>query len=341
MIRVTTNGTLRTYRSNLARATLHQAQAMNTVLTRRRFNSFAESPSLATQSYRVHASYARNQAQQKTSETVISKFEAAFSSLQALNDQYRTALAAAESGQNGDKDSTALNAIGETLTGIAEGMVQTLNGKYGEKFIFSGADGLEVPFELKDGELYFRGLAVDDPANADAFREMMGETTYVDIGLGFELDENEQVIPSTAFNSAISGIGLVGFGTTDGTADGVPNNMISIISELGEIYKRASGDNGLTGADAERAEELFGNLQNAFDSYNTNATELDTRVQFLKSNDKRLVATGDTLWEQSEGLDRVDLADALTTFAYAQYSYNAALRVGNDILSQSFIDFMR
>ena len=48
----------------------------------------------------------------------------------------------------------------------------------------------------------------------------------------------------------------------------------------------------------------------------------------------------DTLQTQYEGLDRVDLADALTTFAYAQYSYNAALRVGNDILSQSFIDYM-
>ena len=34
------------------------------------------------------------------------------------------------------------------------------------------------------------------------------------------------------------------------------------------------------------------------------------------------------------------MADALTTFAYAQYTYNAALRVGNQVLSQSFIDYM-
>ena len=170
---------------------------------------------------------------------------------------------------------------------------------------------------------------------------MAGEAAYVDIGLGMQLDENEQVVPSTAFNSAISGIGLQGYGTTDGTADGVPKNMISAIAELGEIYSRADSETGdLSPADEERADALFGNLQQSNADFRANWTNLDTRAQFLKSNDTRLNSTKDTLQTQYEGLDRVDLADALTTFAYAQYSYNAALRVGNDILTQSFIDYM-
>ena len=203
--------------------------------------------------------------------------------------------------------------------------------------VFAGADGDNAPFELKDGKLYFRGLDVNDPANEAAFAEMAEETAFVDIGLGMQLDENEQVVPSTAFNSAISGIGLVGYGQTDG----VPNNMISIISELGEISSRADSETGeMSEADTERAEILFDNLQESNSAFRAQWTKLDTKAQFLKSNDTRLVSTGDTLTTQYEGLDQVDLADALTTFAYAQYSYNAALRVGNDILSQSFIDYM-
>ena len=336
MMRVTTNGTLRTYRGHLARATLNQFQSMNTVLTQRRFSSYAESPSLATQSFRLHSSYARNTAQQSMSEEMISKFEAAGSSLQQLQNQYLDALAAAEQGQN-DTNAGARQQLGETLKGIAEGMVQTLNAQYNEKFVFAGADGDNAPFELKDGKLYFRGLDVNDPANEAAFAEMAEETAFVDIGLGMQLDENEQVVPSTAFNSAISGIGLVGYGETDG----VPNNMISIISELGEIYSRADSETGeMSEADTERAEILFDNLQESNSAFRAQWTKLDTKAQFLKTNDTRLVSTGDTLTTQYEGLDRVDLADALTTFAYAQYSYNAALRVGNDILSQSFIDYM-
>lgn len=336
MMRVTTNGTLRTYRGHLARATLNQFQSMNTVLTQRRFSSYAESPSLATQSFRLHSAYARNTAQQNMSEEMISKYEAAGSSLQQLQNQYNDALEAAERGQN-DTNAGARQQLGETLKGIAEGMVQTLNAQYNEKFVFAGADGDNAPFELKDGKLYFRGLDVNDPANEAAFAEMAEETAFVDIGLGMQLDENEQVVPSTAFNSAISGIGLVGYGETDG----VPNNMISIISELGEIYSRADSETGeMSTADSERAEVLFDSLQDSNSSFRAQWTKLDTKAQFLKSNDTRLVSTGDTLTTQYESLDRVDLADALTTFAYAQYSYNAALRVGNDILSQSFIDYM-
>lgn len=336
MMRVTTNGTLRTYRGHLARATLNQFQSMNTVLTRRRFSSYAESPSLATQSFRLHSAYARNTAQQNMSEEMISKYEAAGSSLQQLQNQYNDALEAAKRGQN-DTNAGARQQLGETLKGIAEGMVQTLNAQYNEKFVFAGADGDNAPFELKDGKLYFRGLDVNDPANEAAFAEMAEETAFVDIGLGMQLDENEQVVPSTAFNSAISGIGLVGYGQTDG----VPNNMISIISELGEIYSRADSETGdMSAADSERAEILFDSLQDSNSAFRAEWTKLDTKAQFLKTNDTRLVSTGDTLTTQYEGLDRVDLADALTTFAYAQYSYNAALRVGNDILSQSFIDYM-
>lgn len=337
MMRVTTNGTLRTYRSHLARATLNQYQSMNTVLTRRRFTSYAESPSLATQSFRLHSSYARNTAQKNMSEEMISKYEAAGSSLQKLQEQYLDALDAAEQGEDDSKAGARVQ-LGETLKGIAEGMVQTLNAQYGDKFIFAGTDGENAPFELKDGKLLFRGLDVNDPANKEAFEKMANEAAYVDIGLGMQLDENEQVVPSTAFNSAISGIGLLGYGTDE---NGVPNNMIGIISELGEIYSRADSETGaLSPADEERASALFDKMQDSNSEFRANWTKLDTKAQFLKSNDTRLTSTGDTLQTQFEGLDRVDLADALTTFAYAQYSYNAALRVGNDILSQSFIDYM-
>lgn len=339
MMRVTTNGTLRTYRGHLARATLNQFQSMNTVLTQRRFTSYADSPSLATQSFRLHSAYARNTAQQSMSEEMISKYEAAGSSLQTLQNQYRDALAAAEQGQN-DADAGARQQLGETLKGIAEGMVQTLNAQYGEKYIFAGSDGDNAPFELKDGKLYFRNIDVNttDPDEIAQLEKMANETAYVDIGLGMQLDENEQVVPSTAFNSAISGIGLLGYGVDD---QGVPKNMISTIAELGEIYSRADPETGsLSQADSDKAEVLFDNLQESNATFRSNWTKLDTKAQFLKSNDTRLASTGDTLQTQYEGLDRVDLADALTTFAYAQYSYNAALRVGNDILSQSFIDYM-
>ena len=126
-----------------------------------------------------------------------------------------------------------------------------------------------------------------------------------------------------------------------GQTDGVPNNMIAIIAEIGEIYSKQDGMTLPDGADKDRAKELFGNLTKSFDAFNTDRAEIETRVQFLRTNDKRLDDVNFSLNEEVEGLDRTDMADALSAFVYAQYAYNAALRVGNEILSESFLDYMR
>lgn len=346
-MRVTTNSTIRTYRSSLARATVSQYSAMNLVLSDGRlFNSFADSPARATESYRLHSAYAKNQTHQETNSTMISKFEAAHSSMQQISDQYNSALEQAMKAQNSPTGG-ALKELGTTLQGVAESMVYTLNVKYGDKYVFAGADGDNAPFELKDGELLFRGVNVDDldpnskdPAIQDALK-MLDEHVYVDIGLGFSLDETTQeVIPSTAFDSSISGLTIMGYGKD---ADGNPNNMISIISRLGEIYSQADEEGNLpTQPDdlATEADQLFDKMQDTFTNVNTQWATITSRAQFLDGNDKRLVETGDQLTEQFTSVDKTDMADALTTFAYAQYSYNAALRVGNQVLSQSFIDYM-
>lgn len=202
-------------------------------------------------------------------------------------------------------------------------------------------DGTEKVVGTKH-ELFYRGKSVDDPENAEILKKMSEETTYIDIGLGMQMDENDQIIPSTAFNSAVSGLALLGYGTVNGEAGGVPNNTISLVAAMGDLFmNEVDTDTGkFTGSAQTRADALFDNFQKSFAEVNTNWGEVETRAEFLKTNDSRLEDTSYTLTEEYEGLDMVDMADALTTFAYAQYSYNAALRVGNQILSQSFIDFM-
>ena len=46
------------------------------------------------------------------------------------------------------------------------------------------------------------------------------------------------------------------------------------------------------------------------------------------------------LQERYAALEDVDMADALTSFVWAQYCYNAALKVGNNVLSESLMDYL-
>ena len=39
-------------------------------------------------------------------------------------------------------------------------------------------------------------------------------------------------------------------------------------------------------------------------------------------------------------VEQIDMADAITEFSWQQYCYNAALKVGNQLLGQTLIDYM-
>ena len=55
-----------------------------------------------------------------------------------------------------------MDAIAEELGGLKEEILQTMNAKYGDKFLFSGSSNSEAPFTVDgDGNLLFNGKPVD------------------------------------------------------------------------------------------------------------------------------------------------------------------------------------
>ena len=102
------------------------------------------------------------------------------------------------------------------MTALAKGIAQKMNCRYGDNFVFAGADGLNVPFSWDDkGNLCYRGVAVDAKQGTDDLAEleyMAGETKYADIGLGMQEDENGEVISGSVFNVALQGINFLGYG---------------------------------------------------------------------------------------------------------------------------------
>ena len=89
----------------------------------------------------------------------------------------------------------------------------------------------------------------------------------------------------------------------------------------------------------------FENLLNTFDAERNTVLEqvttLGTKSQFLTSTKDRLETDKLNLSTQLDSVVNIDMADAITQYSWAQYAYNAALKVGTNILSPSFIDFMK
>ena len=343
MIRVTTNGTLRGYRSSLMRSTNNLNAARDKVLSQRNFNSFAEDPTAATQAFKLRRSFSRVDDQLSNNKNLTKRYQSAWDALSTVKSDLVeqegkvSALAALSS-----PTASGRQPLAQVLKGAAESIVQTMNAQYGSEFVFAGNDSLDgAPFAWKDGELIYRGVKVDAADGTDDLTKleaMNGEANYVDVGAGLT-ETNGAVLSTSAFNGALSGIEYLGYGLDE---DGDPKNVASIMMELSGIFSRCDADSGdyADSKDAEDAERLAGKLNDALNEVINKWTQLDAKASYLEDNEDRLSTMANELNEQILEIEQVDMADAITEFSWAQYCYNAALKVGNSILSQSLIDYM-
>lgn len=208
----------------------------------------------------------------------------------------------------------------------------------------------------------------NDQANLARLQEMSDEEMYIDLGMGAEENGPNNPVRGSYFNSALTGLDFTGFGVDK---DGDPQNFAILLKELADVfdgwresgqkylpekYREMSADelSALMEADPAAAEEintyhaeneakamrLMDKLKAAQDNLTAMNVELDTRSAFLQTNQSRLETQATDINIEILDVEQVDLADAITAFSWDQYCYNAALKIGNQLLSQSLIDYM-
>lgn len=171
MLRATTNGVLKGYRYNLYTSRYTMDKNRNTVLTQRNFNSYAEDPAAAAHCYQLRRAFQRANSQMSLGESVCRKYDVAWHTMESvLSDvNQRTSDSAMAETIRAENGPTAAGrqALGLSLENLADSIAQTMNAKYGENFVFAGADGLNVPFswdlQSDPKKLLYRGIPVDTP----------------------------------------------------------------------------------------------------------------------------------------------------------------------------------
>lgn len=467
MIRATTGGVMKGYRSNLMNSFIGMNSARNTVLSQRVFNSYAEDPAAAAKAFRLRKSRLMVDSQHDICNDVLKKYDTAYACLQSIDEvldtkdgqygAYMKTLKGVTLSWLNDPTGDAREQLSKVLDQTSDLITQTMNQKYGDNFIFAGADGHNVPFEVKtmeDGtkKLFYRGISVDaavpdvmtfkdnngdtqllevnagtnlvsqgggsyikmdtsalikqsdfddiiindptaqqpnilykdaagaplcfnekgevvDPAtytgdiyylnmdkaqadglvmttkdydaackDAEKLKYLANEKNYVDIGLGFKEDENGNLLDSSGFNAALPGISFLGYGVDE---DGDPKNIYSIVQRLTEISDSVPEGGKWTDDVYDEFDRLVGKLETACSSFKTEFTNLAAGTTKLDNQEQLLVDNFDNLQEQYAALEDVDMVDSITSFIWAEYCYNAALKVGNSILSESLMDYLK
>lgn len=371
MMRITTRGSLYTYQNNLMKSTNQLYTAMNRYMSKRNFDSYSTNPAAATRAFKIHSSLNALNAQYANNNTVEKKFSTAWDIADdIINDLSLNLGKVPALGGLNTANISALNTQGEVLESGAEAIIQSLNNKYGDSFIFNGADTQNPPFAIEEenGVSYvtYRGIRIDDPITlaqdyigADgktipkdpnnpglgniSNEEMLKmweneEHSYVDIGIGFKM-ENGEVVESTAFDAAISGTKFLGGAGLD--EDGDPKNMVSIMLRLSEIFKGYNEDTKeWTVGSQEEAERLVNKFNAAHEEVSKQHTALETDAKYLQTNATQLENTFDAMDTERESIENIDEVEAILALSWAQTSYNAALQVGANVVPQSLMDYL-
>ena len=374
MMRITTNTTLYTYQKNLMKSSNQLYSAMNSVITGRNFDTYAAAPAAATRAFQIHSSLNATNTQASNNNAVLKKFSTAWDVADDMIDKLVTDLAQAPALKGlSDTNLSTLNTQGDVIFSGAESIIQSLNNTYNGSYIFAGADTQNPPFAIEtEGDKHYvtyRGIRLDDPNSAYYEKEYLDENgntvprdssdpskgnytnqemlekwdsehLYVDIGIGFELDRDDNVIPSTAFDSAISGADFIGGAGLD--EDGDPNNIVSIMLRLSEVFKGYDQENKTwsDAGDKEDAERLMGKLTKAQSALSNQHVNLETKAEYLETNQSQLESSFDALNTELNSIERVDRVEAILTLSAAQTSYNAALQVGANVIPQSLMDYL-
>lgn len=354
-MRITTNALLRNYKSNLSASISNLDSARTKVMTQRKFNSTKEDPSSALRAAVLERKYVRNQdylSMVKDAHSFQNSQEDAAMQINTISQNLSKKYGIeALNGTNGSLETRQTYAA--AWRGAQESLVLCLNASYEGRYVFAGNDGKSAPFKLTnnaDGSqtLTYRGIDVntDDPAKLAILDQMSRDSenyknsTFVDLGFGLNIDDDNVIDSSSAFDTSLPGIDVVGYGLDD---NGVSKNMVLLAGQIADVL------------DAEHFDrDRYVQLLNAFDGVGENGlslnqgrnkvldkiTTLGTQSEFLTTTEERLDANRISLSEQIDNVVNVDMAEAIMNFSWAQYAYNAALKVGNNILTPSFIDFM-
>ena len=198
----------------------------------------------------------------------------------------------------------------------------------------------------------FSGTKGNPPANMDSDETMdnivkaMRETGYMDVGYG-NISE-----PDTLLDTNTGGLNLI-TGLSAGAMNAMSDSQArdEVISRLNNSHVALVGkaviasDNYIGGGSREDFSSALGSVMDTMTetehSVSTVYSDLGNKYSLLESTEEKLTTIKLALTEQYKEKLGADPYEAITEMFSYQQSYNAALRVGSNMMSSSLFDFVK
>lgn len=337
-MRITMGAIMRQYNSQLSTLMREKSRASTRAVTGRLYERASEDPTRAVRAGQVSRQLAKTNDYLNNIRDIKGTFDVAESTLSNIENLAEDAYVGLLGALNGTMGEDERKVYAAQLRSIQEQMVMDANYKYSDKYLFGGSSATEPPFKLENGVLTFRGIDVNttDPTELAELEKIAGESKYIDIGFGLQFDgtsaDPNTLVRGTAFDTAFPAIKFLGFG--EDTVSGLPNNNITLLGMVADELESPTYS-------PDNIKPLADQMEKQRKSILVNITDMGSKTMFLEFTEQRLGDAQFNLENRKAEISMIDTEYALMMFEMQKYAYDAALKMGPNVLSNSFIDFMR
>lgn len=341
-MRVADKTTQRNYLKYLNNARNDYAETNMKIASGNRFIKLSDDVSAGTRMLNSRVELFKSEKQLSNVQAINSEFKAVEDSMMSMNDVLNeiigTKLVKAVTETTGEAGRVT---IASEIKSMKEELIQFANMKFATKYPFGGSTAKVAPFSLSDdGKLLYNGIDVDSvlertdgsryyvDANGIEQDIAMDNPLYLDIGLGVRVD-GDSFNSVSGFEASFSGIQVLGFGTTD---DGMPNNIINILTEI---------EDKLVNYDLDELSKLQDQLVDRVDVFRTNVTDIGAKTNFLDTMETRLTNQVDNYKFRIDELVGINDAEEATQQSMNDYILKAVIQMGSKILPVSLWDYLR
>lgn len=325
-MRITTSMMSSKYIRNLNKSANEMNNLNEKVATGNKFSVGSEDPVSAIKAYKLRREYRSTEMYDTNINDVDSFLTTAETNLTEINNNLERVYTSYLKGITGTMGADDREIVAKELENLQQSILTSLNAKFEDRYVFGGTSKEDIPFTVdSDGNLLFKTVNVNTGTNLDGLAD---EEINIDLGLGMTFDSSGSLNKDTVFNMSMSGLKFMGHGETNGT----PNNLYTLIGEIKtKLENNDLKDIGkyIEKFEIQKKQVLVG------------ITDIGSKTNYLNFLKLRNEDNQFNLNKKMLDVEKVDPAEAIVDFKMQEYSYNAALSMGNKILQNSFIDFMK
>lgn len=344
-MRITHNMMTRNYMSNLNKNLRNLTQSNDKLSSQRSFNKSWENVSGANRALRVREMLQDNDRYTANLQDITGTYTAAEDSMRAVSDVLANVGNKLLHASNGSLSNQDREQIAKEIENLQNEVFQITNMEYNNKHVFSAAGSATggAPFTYDpNGKLLFNGTPVDDmqvnadgqPMKPDGSGPIdFNKHNYIDVGLGLKMQDDgkggTELDTRTALRSTFSGVEVFGFGTE---ANGMPNNLVSLLGKISNDMKTGNSDTLM---------EDFDHLRLQQNKLLMNVTDVGNLSSYSEQLTDRIRNDTLNLQTMQNNVEAVPLSEEIMYNKDFEMAWMVTLQLGSKILPPSIFDFMR